>query len=101
MPPARPLYFGSVLVAGPTVTVATAGVLPCAPELFTAVTVTVCGVRASAGVKTSEVAESEAAGVVVEMDKRHGHIACRHGLQRDGERRARPLLGDARDLRAR
>ena len=61
------MYFGSALVAGPVVTVANAGDEAAAPELPAAVTVTVCGTRASAGVKISAAVDSMAAGLVVEI----------------------------------
>src|SRR5262249_49591086 len=65
LPPAKPLYFGSLLVAGPAETVAIAGEEPEPPE---AVTVTVCGVSALAGVKTKALVESVAVGFVLEID---------------------------------
>ena len=54
-----------MLVAGPTATVAIAGDDPEPPA---AVTVTVCGARAFAGVKVRVLVESVAAGLVVEIE---------------------------------
>ena len=64
VPPASPLYFESALVAGPVDTVASAGD---EPEPLAAVTVTVCGISALAGVKVRVVMDSTPAGLVVEI----------------------------------
>ena len=74
VPPASPLYFGSALVAGPVVTVAIAGDEPEPPA---AVTVTVCGTSALAGVKVRRGRGQHGRGARGRDRQRHGDIGRR------------------------